>query len=96
MGLCYFYYQVFNLTELKAVKISKETYAELSAIAGELQIELKRPVSIEEALKHLIKRRKKGVKISDLAGSWEISDQEVTEIKKSLNQAWEEWKPQKS
>ena len=48
------------MTELKAIKISKETYAELSAIAGELQVKLKRPVSIEEAMKHLIKRRKKG------------------------------------
>jgi predicted CopG family antitoxin len=83
------------LTELKAIKISKETYAELSAIAGELQIELKRPVSIEEAMKHLIKRRKKGVKISDLAGSWNISDKEVKGIKESISQAWEEWKPQK-
>jgi hypothetical protein len=34
------------MTELKAIKVSKETYAELSAIAGELQVKLKRPVSI--------------------------------------------------
>jgi hypothetical protein len=40
--------------ELKAIKISKETYAELSAIAGELQIKRKRPVSMDEAMKYLI------------------------------------------
>jgi DNA gyrase/topoisomerase IV subunit A len=54
------------MTELKAIKISKETYAELSAIAGELQVKLKRPVSIEEAMKHLIKRRKKDFGLSRL------------------------------
>ncbi len=83
------------MTELKAIKVSKETYAELSSIAGELQVKLKRPVSIEEAMKHLIKRRKKGAKISDLAGSWNVTDKEVKEIKASISQAWEEWKPQK-
>ena len=83
------------MTELKAVKVSKETYAELNAIAGELQVKLKRPVSIEEAMKHLINRRKKGTKISDLAGSWDLTDEEVKEIKASIIQAWEKWKPQK-
>jgi predicted nucleic acid-binding Zn-ribbon protein len=81
------------MTELKAIKISKETYAELSAIAGELQVKLKRPVSIEEAMKHLIKRRKKGKKISDLAGSWNVTDKEFKEIESSISKAWEKWKP---
>lgn len=81
------------MTELKAIKISKETYAELSAIAGELQVKLKRPVSIEEAMKHLIKRRKKGKKISDLAGSWNVTDKELKEIESSISKAWEKWKP---
>ncbi len=82
------------MTELKAIKISKETYAELSAIAGELQVKLKRPVSIEEAMKHLINRRRKETKISDLAGTWDMTDAELKEIKTSINQAWEQWKPQ--
>jgi len=83
------------LTESKSVKISKETYAELSEIAGELQIKLKRPVSIEEAIKHLTKRRRKGVKISDLAGSWNMTDHEAEEIETEISQAWKKWKPQK-
>lgn len=82
------------MTELKAVKISKETYAELSAIAGELQIKRKRPVSIEEAMKHLINQNKKGKKITDLAGSWNVTDEEAEEIKASIVQVWETWKPQ--
>jgi predicted nucleic acid-binding Zn-ribbon protein len=82
------------MTELKAIKISKETYAELSAIAGELQVKLRRPVSIEEAMKHLINRRKKGTKISDLAGTWDMTVAELNGIKASISQAWEQWKPQ--
>jgi hypothetical protein len=84
---------VKSVTELKAIKISKETYAELCQIAGELQIKLRRPVSIEEAMKYLIKRRKKGTKISDLAGSWVVDDWELKQINKSISEAWENWKP---
>ena len=80
-------------TELKAIKISKETYAELSAIAGELQVKRKRHVSIDEAMKYLIRRSKKGRKISDLAGSWIMSDDEAEGIKSSIEKAWETWKP---
>ena len=80
-------------TELKAVKISKETYSELSAIAGELQIRRKRPVSMDEAMKYLIRKSRKGKKISDLAGSWSMNDTEAKEVKESIVKAWETWKP---
>lgn len=80
-------------SELKAVKISKETYCELSAIAGELQIKRKRPVSMDEAMKYLIRRSRRGKKISDLAGSWSMSDDEAEEVKESIAKAWETWKP---
>jgi predicted CopG family antitoxin len=80
------------VSESKSIKVSKETYAELSEIAGELQLKLKRPVSIEEAIKQLTKRRKKGVKISDLAGSWKMGDKEAEEIKASISAAWKKWK----
>ena len=81
-----------NTTETKTIKVSKETYAELSQIAGELQIKLKRPVSMEEAIKHLTKRRRKGVKISDLAGTWKISDEEAKEIEDYIDRAWKKWR----
>jgi hypothetical protein len=84
---------MIQVAELKAVKISKETYAELSAIAGELQTKKKRPVSMDEAMRYLIRRSRKGRKISDLAGSMIISDSEAQEIKTSLDKAWETWKP---
>ena len=81
------------MSEAKAIKVSKETYAKLSEIAGELQLKLRRPVSIEEAMKDLIKRREKGRKMSDLAGSWNITDEEFTEIKTSIDEAWKKWTP---
>ncbi len=79
-------------SELKAVKISKETYAELCEVAGELQIKRKKSVSIDDTMKYLLRRRKKGKKISDLAGSWIMSDQEAEETKASIAKAWETWK----
>ena len=82
-----------SMSETKAIKVSKETYAKLSEIAGELQVKLRRPVSIEEAMKDLIKRREKGRKISDLAGSWNVTDAELKEIKTSIDESWKKWKP---
>lgn len=78
--------------EAKTVKISKETYAKLSEIAGELQMRLKRPVSLDEAMKYLISLKGKGARITDLADSWDISDEELAEIKASLTEAWKKWR----
>jgi len=38
------------VTDIKKVKISKETYARLCEIAEELQMKLKRPTSLDEAV----------------------------------------------
>ena len=83
------------LGEVKTIKVSKETYAKLNEIAGELQIKLRRSVSIEEAMKDLIRRREKGRKISDLAGSWNITDVELKEIETSIEESWKKWNPTK-
>ncbi len=81
------------MTETKAIKVSKETYAELSEIAGELQVKLKRPVSIDEAIQHLTKPRKKGAKISDLAGLWkDVTDEEAEEMEAAIDKAWKNWR----
>ena len=84
------------MTETKTIKISKEMYAKLSEIAGELQMRLKRPVSLDEAMKYLISLKEKTTKITDLAGSWDITDTELAEIKASLKEAWKQWKPTES
>ncbi len=72
----------------KSIKISEETYKKLVELAGKLQAELKRPISIEDAIRYLMRRR-----LSDLAGSWDIGDEEVREIKESLRKGWSAWKP---
>jgi predicted CopG family antitoxin len=71
----------------KSIKVSEETYRKLVELAGKLQAELKKPVSIEDAIRYLMRR-----KISDLAGSWDISDEEVKVIKESLRRGWSTWK----
>ncbi|MGB9717788.1 MAG: hypothetical protein ACP5PQ_01685 [Thermoproteota archaeon] len=82
------------MTETKTIKISKETYAKRSEIAGELQTKMKRLVSLDEAVQYLfsLRRREKGIKITDLAGSWDMSNEEWTEIRASLTEVWGKWK----
>ena len=35
---------------------------------------------------------KKGTKISDLAGSWNISDKEAKEIEAAIEESWKKWR----
>ncbi|MEM2823634.1 MAG: hypothetical protein QXF69_06000 [Thermofilaceae archaeon] len=79
----------------KNVKVSEETYSELSKVAGELQARFKRPVSLDEALRYLLslRKRRRRLKITDLAGSWDMSEEEWVEIKASLERAWKRWVP---
>jgi predicted CopG family antitoxin len=93
--LYYFFHLVSLVARLKAIKISEETYAKLAEVAGELQVKLKRPVSLDEAMKYLLehKEKRKGAKITDLAGSWDMSDEEWVEIRTSLAEVWKRWKP---
>jgi len=82
------------MSKRKTVKVSGETYSKLSEITRELQTKLKRPVSFDEAMQHLLGSNRKGedIKIFDLAGSWTTSDRESAEIKTSLSKAWKRWK----
>lgn len=75
----------------KTVRLDEEAYMMLSEYAGRLQIKLKRPISMNEAIKHLARQQEEPQRISDLAGSWTASDEEVEEIKESLRRAWDRW-----
>ena len=72
-----------------SVKISEENYKQLNMISGELQEKLQKPVSLNEALGFLFKKKRK---ISDLAGSWDMSDKEAELFKKELKKGWKKWK----
>ena len=71
-----------------SIKISEENYKNLSALSGGLRSRLHRPISINETISFLYKRKK----ISDLAGTWKISDKEVNNFMGKLNKGWKEWK----
>jgi len=71
----------------KAIKISEENYKWLVQLSGEMQKQQGKPVSIDKAIT-MMKREK----ISDLAGSWEMSDKEAETIYKKLSEGWKKWK----
>lgn len=70
-----------------SIKISEENYKILCSLSGRLREKLQRPVSIDEAIGFL---HKKG-KLSDLAGSWKMSDKETGELMNELKKGWKKW-----
>ena len=77
----------------KTVRVDDETYRKLSEYAGELQSKLKRPVSINEAIRYLTREIPVNNRISDLAGTWKTTDEEIEEIMTDLRRGWEKWRP---
>ena len=84
--------QSTQLNVAKTVRINEETYRRLCEQAGELQIALKRSVSMDETIKYLTGSLKLLNKISDLAGSWKVSEKEFETIKKGLRDGWKTWR----
>ena len=72
----------------KTIKISEHNYREICTYAGELQKEVGAPVSIDKAITFLFHKGK----LSDLAGTWNISDKEAEEMMKTLQKGWKNWK----
>lgn len=72
--------------DTKTIKISSDNYKWLMKVAGELQHETGKSTSIDAALRSM--RQKK---ISDLGGSWIMSEKEYNEFKKTLKERWT-WK----
>ena len=73
-----------------SIKVSEENYQRLCEISGKLQEELKKPVSLNEAITHLYNK----TMINDLAGSWDMSDEEEKEFKKELKEQWKKYSQQ--
>lgn len=73
----------------KTIKIRDETYENINILVGDMMKELKRPVSMDEAVRYLLKCRKN--KPSQFAGSWKMDEKEVEEIKKDLKDSWKRW-----
>ena len=75
---------------LKSVKIMEKNYKWLVKIAGELQRQRGRPVSIDDAISWL---QNKG-NITELAGSWKMSDKEYAELIQKIKSEWRKWRPE--
>lgn len=71
-----------------SIKISEENYRMLCVISGRLRERLHKPVSINDAISYLSKRGK----ISDLAGTWKMSDKEAENFMAELKEGWNKWK----
>lgn len=76
----------------KTIKISEENYRWLLAVASELQKKHNKLTSFDDALKEIKKCNEKKFKLSSLAGSLKISDEEAEEMKKSFRKGWGKWK----
>ena len=48
-------------------------------------------MSPDEAIRYLTEGVREQNRISDLAGSWKVSEGEVIEIRKSLARGWAKW-----
>lgn len=70
-----------------SIKVSEENYEKLSELSGKLRQKFKRPVSINEAIGFLYKEEK----LSELAGSWKMSDAEADDFMESVRKDWKRW-----
>lgn len=73
--------------ETKVIKISKENYDWLLSVATRMREEEKRTVTFDDALNKIKKQR-----ISDLAGSWKISENESKELINEITRSRESWR----
>lgn len=73
----------------KTIKIRDETYESLNVLIGDLMKEFKRPVSMDEALRYLLKSRKN--KPSKFAGGWKMDKDELDMMRSELKEAWKRW-----
>lgn len=76
----------------KTIRVDEETYKRLMEQAGRLQALLRRSVSLDETIRYLTEGLRGQNRISDLAGSWMVSDEEAEEIRKGLAEGWEKWR----
>ncbi|MCW3132904.1 MAG: hypothetical protein N2V78_01005 [Methanophagales archaeon] len=76
----------------KTIHVNEDIYKRLFKVAEQLQTEMKHSVSVDEAIEILIDDFARKNKISDLAGTWDISEEEVETIKKSIKDGWRRWK----
>ncbi len=79
--------------EQKTIKISKENYVWLLKLAAQIQKDSGKLASFDSALSKIRNEdRKEEKKLSDLAGSWKMSDEEAKKFLKDARKGWKKWK----
>jgi hypothetical protein len=76
----------------KTIRVDEETYSRLVEQAGRLQTKLRRSVSLDEAVRYLMETCAARGSVVDLSGSWEVTDEELREIRDGLEEGWEKWR----
>lgn len=88
----YFVIKIYSVNHVtKTIRVEDETYERICRHAGELQMERKRRVPLDEAIRSLLKAAPANNRISDLAGTWHVEDREVKMILTALREGWKQW-----
>ncbi len=73
----------------KTVRVREDTYKRLNELAARLREKLGRPVSMDEVIRRLLKSKRP----SELAGAWEMSEEEEEEIREAIGRMRAKWRP---
>ncbi|MEK6909211.1 MAG: antitoxin VapB family protein [Nanoarchaeota archaeon] len=76
----------------KTIKISEDNYRKLLEIATEIQKIKGKKASFDDAINDLASKNVKKMKLSELAGSWKMTDEEWKNIRNELKRGWKRWK----
>ncbi len=76
----------------RSVRVEERTYRKLSQASGRLQAILGRPVSLDEAIWYLLKGAREQGRITELAGTWHMSESEAKQIMGAIHEGWKRWK----
>ena len=76
----------------KTIKISEENYKMLLKIMAIIQHKNGHRASFDDAIDNLAERKEKKRKLSNLAGSWKMNDEEWDNIRSELKRGWKKWK----
>lgn len=75
------------MTMSNRIRVSDEIYALVVRLSRKLQKVLGRPVPIDEGMSLSCKED-----IMNLAGSWDLSDEETEKLKKEIEDLWSGWR----
>jgi len=80
----------------RSVRVDEGTYKKLCREAGRLQAEFDRSVSLDETIWWLLRGPIEGNWITDLAGTWQVSDAEVKDLERVLREGGSRWNVRRS